>query len=58
MYQKFRDIKRTVFRGVVWWPVDLQALPPWGWCEECGAEVYRSGKRLCRRCEEELRIEN
>lgn len=40
MYQKKREIKRTVFRGVVLWPTDLQALPPWGWCDRCGAEVY------------------
>lgn len=30
--------------------VDRQALPPWGWCECCGAEVYRSGKTRCGRC--------
>ena len=57
MYQKKREIKRTVFRGVVLWPEDLQALPPWGWCVRCGAEVYRPGKECCRRCEKEIQKE-
>ena len=60
VYQKIGGINRTVFRGVAWWLCDRQALPPWGWCQECGAEVYAPGERLCRRCKEqaEWRIEN
>ena len=54
MYQKKREIKRTVFRGVVLWPEELQALPPWGWCDRCGAEVYTPGDALCRRCKKEF----
>jgi len=33
--------------------VDLQSLPPAGWCAECGAEVYAHDSRLCRRCRKE-----
>lgn len=30
--------------------VDVQALPPPGWCEGCGMEIYREGALLCRQC--------
>jgi len=46
-YRKNSTPKRTLFLP----GVDLQAAPPAGWCIRCGAEVYRRGKALCRRCE-------
>lgn len=51
-YQKIGTIRRTVLRR---WPVglvDVQSLPPWGWCPRCGGEVYRRGAEVCGRCEE------
>lgn len=58
-YQNFGTIKRTVLRR---WPVglvDFQSLPPWGWCERCGREVFAPGARLCRRCrEKKMRIKS
>ncbi len=52
VYPFFRTIKRTVVRpvrrGVVWHRVDVQALPPPGWCVGCGAEVYIG--EVCERC--------
>ena len=53
VYQRIRTIKRTVFQGVAWWQEDIQALPPRGWCVRCGAEVFRPGRELCRRCQKE-----
>lgn len=32
--------------------VDLQQLPPYGWCATCGAEVYTQDAELCTRCME------
>ena len=32
--------------------IDIQSLPPAGYCEKCGGEVYRPSLR-CYRCEEE-----
>lgn len=53
-YYGFGTIKRTVSRPVYRGPLrgDIQTLPPRSWCENCGAEVYREGERLCRRCKE------
>ena len=30
--------------------VDVQSQVPAGWCDRCGAEVYRMGKTCCARC--------
>jgi len=51
-YQRFGTIKRTVSRPVYRGPLygDIQSLPPRGWCNGCGAEVYREDEKLCRRC--------
>jgi len=40
--------------------VDIQGLPPRGWCETCGAEVWQERERLCGRCREngQLIIDN
>ena len=35
---------------------DLQALPPFGWCEGCGKEVYREQEVLCDKCN--LKMQN
>ena len=53
-----RTVSRPVYRGVLFG--DVQSLPPRDWCEMCGAEVYRAGQRLCRRCgeSEKLKVEN
>ena len=51
-YQRIGTINRTVLRQRPFWPVDWQALPPWGWCLRCGAEVYRPREELCRRCKQ------
>ena len=33
------------------WPQwDVQGAIPFGWCEECGREVFSRDDRLCRRC--------
>ena len=32
--------------------IDIQSLPPAGFCEHCGGEVYRPSLKCCR-CEEE-----
>ena len=53
MYPIFGTIKRTVrpvWRGMTVGLVDVQGLPPRGWCEDCGAEVWQAGERLCSRC--------
>ena len=42
--------RKPVHLGGVCALADRQALPPWGWCECCGAEVYRRGKTRCGRC--------
>ena len=31
-------------------PVDLQALPPFGWCYVCAGEIYRAEEPICPRC--------
>ena len=51
-YQQFGTIKRTVSRPTYQGPLwgDIQGLPPRAWCDRCGAEVYRAGEGLCRRC--------
>lgn len=30
--------------------IDLQQLPPLGWCPVCGSEIYAPGENLCTRC--------
>lgn len=30
--------------------VDLQSLPPRGWCKTCGGEIYRPNADHCTRC--------
>ena len=52
MYQADGTKNRTVLVFRPWWPVDEQALPPFGWCQMCGAEVYERGEGVCRRCKE------
>lgn len=41
-------------RRPVWvslWPQpDRQGAIPWGWCEECGKEVFTPGQLLCGSC--------
>ena len=32
--------------------IDIQSLPPAGYCEKCGGEVYLPSLRCCR-CKEE-----
>ena len=32
--------------------IDIQSLPPAGFCERCGGEVYQPSLKCCR-CEEE-----
>ena len=41
---------RMVLRKRPFWAVDWQALPPMGWCVQCGAEVFAEGEELCGRC--------
>ena len=41
---------RPVLGRRPWGAVDVQALPPYGWCRCCGGEVYEKGRQLCRRC--------
>lgn len=31
---------------------DPQQVPPVGFCERCGGEIYARGKDLCERCED------
>ena len=50
VYVRIGTIKRTVLLRRPWWPVDEQALPPFAWCDQCGAEVYAAGQRRCRKC--------
>ena len=50
VYGRIGTIKRTVLRRRPWWSVDWQALPPYGWCVCCGAEVFRPGREVCKRC--------
>lgn len=42
--------RRPVRLGATLGLADRQALPPLGWCEHCGAEVYEGGKSRCARC--------
>ena len=49
-YQDYGTKKRTLLQMPLLFAGDLQALPPWGWCEECGKEVYERGAKKCRRC--------
>ena len=30
--------------------IDIQQLPPLGWCPVCGTEVYSQDEDLCSRC--------
>ncbi|MBO5317066.1 MAG: hypothetical protein J6A74_01325 [Oscillospiraceae bacterium] len=30
--------------------MDLQAMPPPGWCPGCGMELYRPGQKMCPEC--------
>lgn len=48
-YQNNRPINRPVLLVHPWWQTDLQALPPWGWCPRCGAEIYAVAT-VCNRC--------
>ncbi len=57
-YQNFGTINRTVLRRRPVGLVDWNGLPPWGWCERCGGEVFQWGRCLCHRCQRELRIKN
>jgi len=47
-------INRPVLWVYPWWQTDLQALPPWGWCPHCGAELYVPAT-ACSRCRKENR---
>lgn len=49
-YQKNSPINRTILLHLPFGMTDFQGLPPYSWCERCGAEVYRPGHRLCARC--------
>lgn len=49
-YQRNCPINRTVIHRIPLGLVDFQGLPPYGWCEKCGAEVYRPVQTLCFRC--------
>ena len=49
-YQKYSPINRPVLSHMPWWQVDVQSLPPYAWCEKCGAEVYVPYARFCPRC--------
>ena len=55
-YQNICTRGRTVFRlrpvllSLPFGLADAASLPPWGWCEICGREVFDRGRRLCRRC--------
>ena len=49
-YQNYSPINRPVLLWMPWWRVDLQALPPYAWCRQCGAEVYDPREELCDRC--------
>ncbi len=55
-YQIYSPIKRPVLQRMPWWQVDLQALPPYSWCDLCGAEVYAADACLCQRCQEKYPI--
>lgn len=41
-----RPVRATPEIGMV----DVQGSIPAGWCNVCGAEVYRSDRRRCGRC--------
>ena len=49
IYRRFGTIKRTIRQRPVL-PVDWQALPPYGWCVCCGAEVFEREEERCARC--------
>ena len=51
-YQTNRPINRPVLTHLPWWPTDLQALPPRGWCPRCGAEIYAPTAKTCPRCKD------
>ena len=55
-YRDYGTKKRTLLRPVVTVGRDLQSLPPWGWCERCGKEVYRKQEVLCDKCN--LKMQN
>lgn len=40
-----RSPNRLVLSGI-----DVQQLPPFGWCAACGAEIYSLDEDLCERC--------
>jgi len=50
-YRVFRPIKRTIRRLPLGY-ADVQGLPPFGWCGDCGSEIFEMGQELCRRCRE------
>lgn len=59
-YKKKREILRTIQRPVLmrrprYWE-DIQSLPPEGWCQRCGGEVYEYGRFLCDTCMESLNL--
>ena len=49
-YQTNRPINRPILRHAPWWQVDEQSLPPYLWCECCGAEVYDPVENRCIIC--------
>ena len=55
-YQSISTRGGTIYRlrpVLLRWPfglVDMGSLPPWGWCEVCGREIFDRGARRCRRC--------
>lgn len=54
MYKSKRVICWTIRPVLLRRPLgrmDIQALPPYAWCQRCGGEVYEPGKDLCGGCE-------
>lgn len=49
VYLKSRK-RRPVWQGP--YPVlqDAMAVIPYGWCHDCGAEVYLAGQQFCPGC--------
>ena len=53
MYEKIGVISWTIRPVLLRRPLgrhDLQALPPYSWCDRCGREVYGPGENLCGEC--------
>ena len=49
----FQRPGRPVWIGIRLGSGDLQGAIPRFWCQTCGAEVFWTGRELCRRCEKE-----